>query len=64
MGYNVRHGDWRLTQWGQSGSGGFELYRVTDDKEGYYNHANDPRDAATVDELYGVLKKGYPYIIR
>ena len=30
MGYSVRYGDWRLTQWGQDGSGGVELYNVGD----------------------------------
>jgi uncharacterized sulfatase len=64
MGYSVRRGDWRLTQWGQNGSGGLELYNVKQDKEGYYNRANDPKYTATVDQLYGVLKKGYPYINR
>ena len=62
MGYSVRYGDWRLTQWGENGSGGLELYNVTEDKEGYYNHANDPEYAATRDRLHGLLKKGYPNI--
>jgi len=64
MGYSVRYGDWRLTQWGQDGSGGLELYDVVKDKEGYYNHANDPEYAAILDRLYVFLKKGYPYINR
>ncbi len=64
MGYSVRYGDWRLTQWGQSGSGGIELYNVVKDKEGYYNHANDPESAEILDRLYGFLKKGYPQINR
>ena len=64
MGYSVRYGVWRLTQWGQDGSGGLELYNVTKDKEGYYNRANDPEHAAILDQLFGVLKKGYPYISR
>ncbi|WP_197231751.1 sulfatase [Novipirellula artificiosorum] len=64
MGYSVRYGDWRLTQWGQNGSGGLELYKVTDDRVGYYNHANDPEYAAKVDELFAVLKRGYPYLSR
>lgn len=64
MGYSVRYGDWRLTQWGDDGSGGLELYNVIEDKEGYYNHANDPKHAATVDELFGVLKNGFPNINR
>jgi uncharacterized sulfatase len=64
MGYSVRYGEWRLTQWGQNGSGGVELYNVIKDKEGYYNYANDPQYAAILDRLYGFLKKGYPYIKR
>jgi hypothetical protein len=64
MGYSVRYGEWRLTQWGQDGSGGLELYNVTKDKEGYYNHAKDPEHAATLDRLHGILRKGYPQINR
>jgi hypothetical protein len=64
MGYSVRYGDWRLTQWGQDGSGGLELYNVIKDKEGYYNFANDSEHAAIVDRLYGFLRKGYPQITR
>ena len=58
MGYSVRYGEWRLTQWGESGSGGMELYNVIKDKEGYYNYANDPEHAAILDRLYGFLRKG------
>jgi uncharacterized sulfatase len=64
MGYSVRHGDWRLTQWGQDGSGGLELYNVIEDREGYYNHASDPEHAAILDRLHGLLKEGYPHISR
>jgi len=64
MGYSVRYGDWRLTQWGQDGSGGLELYNVSRDREGYYNHANDPAHAADLDRLHTVLRKGYPQITR
>ena len=64
MGYSVRYGDWRLTQWGQDGSGGLELYNVAKDKEGYYNYANDPEHAAMFDRLHGFLRKGYPQINR
>jgi hypothetical protein len=64
MGYSVRYGDWRLTQWGQNGSGGLELYNVIKDKEGYYNYANDPEYSATLNRLFGFLKKGYPSIKR
>jgi arylsulfatase A-like enzyme len=58
MGYSVRHGEWRLTQWGENGSGGLELYNVIKDKEGYYNYANDPKYAVILDRLYGFLRKG------
>lgn len=64
MGYSVRLGSWRLTQWGKDGSGGLELYNVANDKEGYYNYANDPEFAATVDKLFGVLSNGFPEITR
>ena len=58
MGYSVRYGEWRLTQWGENGSGGLELYNVIKDKEGYYNYAKDPEHAAMLNRLYGFLKKG------
>ena len=64
MGYSVRYGDWRLTQWGQDGSGGVELYNVIKDKEGYYNRATDPEHAVVLNRLFGFLKRGYPQIIR
>ena len=60
MGYSVRLGDWRLTQWGKDGAGGFELYNVINDKEGYYNLVNNAKYAALADELFGVLRKGFP----
>jgi iduronate 2-sulfatase len=62
MGYSVRYGDWRLTQWGPNGSGDRELYNVVKDKEGYYNYANDPQYAVTRDRLYGFLIEGFPNI--
>jgi arylsulfatase A-like enzyme len=64
MGYSVRHGDWRLTQWGQNGFGGLELYNVIKDKEGYFNYANDPKHATLLDRLYSSLRKGYRQISR
>lgn len=64
MGYSVRLGNWRLTQWGRDGSGGLELYDVAKDREGYYNHASDPVHAETLEEMYGVLKQGFPYLQR
>ena len=60
MGFSVRYGDWRLTQWGEDGAGGLELYHVVTDKEGYYNLANDPKHAATVDQLFGMLRTSFP----
>ena len=64
MGYSVRQGAWRLTQWGADGSGGLELYQVTEDREGYYNRADDPEHAVMRDRLHGLLKQGYPIISR
>ena len=62
MGYSVRYEDWRLTQWGQDGAGGLELYNVVDDREGYYNRINDSEHAAIRKTLYRLLKQGYPKI--
>ncbi len=62
MGYSVRFGDWRLTQWGLDGSGGTELYNVKKDREGFYNHASDPKQAATRERLHNLLREGYPQL--
>ena len=62
MGYSVRQGNWRLTQWGTDAGGGLELYAVTKDKQGYYNQANDPALSATVERLHNLLRKGYPQV--
>jgi hypothetical protein len=40
------------------------LYNVIKDKEGYFNHSNDPEFSGIRDRLYGFLKKGYPNIDR
>ena len=29
MGYSVRQGDWRFTQWGKNAEGGVEWYHLT-----------------------------------
>ena len=60
MGYSVRFGDWRLTEWGPHGSDGRELYNVVKDKAGYYNYANDPAYVAILDRLVTFLRKAYP----
>ncbi|MGI9242326.1 MAG: sulfatase [Verrucomicrobiales bacterium] len=62
MGYSVRHGDWRLIQWGKGGSGGLELHNVLKDKEGYYNRANDPEHADLLNDLHSILRTGYPQL--
>jgi len=62
MGYSVRFGQWRLTQWGEDASGGVELYNVIEDKEGYYNHAGNSEHAAIRDRLHGLLKQAYPNV--
>ncbi len=64
MGYSVRLGDWRLTQWGQKGEGGLELYNVVDDKEGFYNLVGDPKSADRIAQLLAILKQGFPEIGR
>ena len=64
MGYSVRHGNWRFTQWGKDGSGGLELYDVIRDKEGYYNHADDPKHSDRRERLFGLLKQRFPTISR
>ena len=64
QGYSVRSGDWRFTQWGADGSGGLELYNAIDDKDGFYNRVRDPRHSATVDQLFGILQRGFPNISR
>jgi uncharacterized sulfatase len=64
MGFSVREGDWRLTQWGRSGAGGVELYNVKNDKEGYFNLAKDPSHGERMDQLFGLLKEAYPYLER
>lgn len=64
MGYSVRLGEWRLTLWGNDGQGGMELFNVAQDKEGFYNLASDPQHVAKVDELFEVLKNGFPNITR
>ena len=62
MGYSVRLGDWRLTQWGKDGSGGLELYNVVQDKEGYYNRAGDVAYTDKLGQLHNVLQQGFPAI--
>jgi len=64
MGYSVRYGDWRLTQWGDHGFGGVELYNVVKDKAGYYNLADAPEHAELREQLFSLLQKGYPQVQR
>lgn len=64
MGYSVRYGDWRLTQWGNDSSAELEMYNVIKDREGFHNKANTPEHAAIRDRLLRLLKKGYPQIDR
>lgn len=59
MGYSVRQGEWRLTQWGAEGQGGYELYKVTTDREGYYNFAENPEYASVRARLQLLLKENY-----
>lgn len=59
MGYSVRFGDWRFTQWGAKGEGGYELYNGAKDAFGYYNLADHPEYASTRDYLSELLKRTY-----
>lgn len=63
MGYSVRQGDWRFTQWGKEGEGGYELYHVAKDRIGYYNLADNPEYAAVRERLSVALRKGYPVLV-
>ncbi len=60
MGYSVRFGDWRFTQWGKDGEGGYELYNTVKDRIGYYNLVENPEYASIRKELSALLRKGYP----
>ncbi len=60
LGYSVRAGDWRFTQWGVAGEGGFELYQAEADRAGFYNLADDPAYAAVRSRLHARLKANYP----
>lgn len=59
MGYSVRSGDWRLTQWGAKGEGSYELYNGAKDKIGYYNLIDNPEYATIREELSVLLKNHY-----
>ncbi len=62
MGYSVRLGDWRLTQWGTAPTADLELHEVTRDREGYYNRINDPQLTNLTRTLHATLRNGYPQI--
>ncbi len=62
MGYSVRSGRWRFIQWGEDGSGGFELYDHAKDELEYYNLANDPEHAAARKKLEQLLRDGFPMV--
>jgi iduronate 2-sulfatase len=60
MGYSVRAGDWRFTQWGVNAEGGHELYRAEEDRAGFYNLADHPELATVRARLQGLLETNYP----
>lgn len=62
MGFSVRYGNWRFTQWGTDGAGGQELYQIPDDRNGYFNRVEAPEHATAVRQLHSLLQKGYPQI--
>lgn len=62
MGYSVRFGKWRYTQWGANGEGGYELYDQSKDHDGYYNLADSPEYTSVRKKLDALLSEGYPGI--
>jgi iduronate 2-sulfatase len=62
MGYSVRAGEWRFTQWGKDGAGGYELYNHSKDDGEYYNLADRPEYSRVRKEMEKLLKKGYPVL--
>ncbi len=62
MGYSVRKGNWRLTQWGHDAPHSIELYNVERDKEGFHNLALDPAQQHRRDHLLRILKAGFPQL--
>jgi uncharacterized sulfatase len=60
MGFSVRTDDFRLTQWGRKGEGGFELYRHPQDPDEYHNLAERPEYTADVARLTKLLRDGFP----
>ena len=59
MGYSVRYGDWRYTQWAKDGSGGYELYNQKVDSNGYYNLIDQPEHSAIQAKLAVFLSEGF-----
>ncbi|QEG36361.1 Choline-sulfatase [Bythopirellula goksoeyrii] len=62
MGYSVRVGPWRFTQWGNDGEGGIELYDHSKDQLEYYNLADQPEYSKLRKRLATLLKKGFPVL--
>jgi iduronate 2-sulfatase len=62
MGYSVRAGRWRFTQWGKDGAGGYELYDHSQDKLEYYNLADQSEHSQLLKRLAKLLKKGFPVL--
>lgn len=60
MGYSVRQGDWRFTQWGKNAEGGVELYHSSQDTNGYYNLIENPEYSDIRARLAGLLREGFP----
>ena len=56
-GRSVRSDRWRYTEWGQDGARGAELYDHQTDPREHKNLAADPKHAAIVTEMKGLLAK-------
>ncbi len=57
MGRSVRTDRWRYSEWGQDGARGAELYDHQTDPREHKNLAADPKHAAIVTEMKGLLAK-------
>ncbi len=62
MGFSVRQGDWRLTQWGTQGEGGHELHRATGDRAGFYNLYGQPEYKNLSGRMQELLVRNFPQI--
>ena len=56
-GYSIKTDRYRLTQWGEKGTGGYELYDHNSDKEELNNLAQKPKHQKIKDSLILVINQ-------